>query len=108
MKAKRKKIPNADLVEAIRQHRDRVVKIYDQVKHKRPVILLDLRNKKIHAHPREKYKSMLRAGSYALLDEQYKRAIAKNKVLVLVWDNATRRLVTTMFRRAKADSSGRA
>jgi hypothetical protein len=108
VKATQKKIANADLVEAIRHHKDRVLKIYDQVKHKRPVMLLDFRNKRIHAHPCEKYKSMLRPGSHAMLEEQYKRAIAKNKVLVLVWDDATRRLVTTVLRKGKTDPSGRA
>jgi hypothetical protein len=41
---------------------------------------------------------MIREGSRARFDEEYKRANAKHKVLVLVWDHATRRLVTTKVR----------
>jgi len=95
---KRGKGPNADLVEAIRNHKDQILKFYDQVKHKRPVIMLDFQRLKIHAYRFEECKSMVRQGSHAMLDAEYRRAIAKSKVLVLVWDDATRRLVTTTFR----------
>jgi hypothetical protein len=94
-KAKRKRSPNADLVEVTRTHKDQILKFYDQVEHERPAILLDFQRIKIRAYPLEKYKSKIRKGSHAMLDEEYKRAIAKNKILVLVWDDATRRLVTT-------------
>ena len=96
--AKRAKGPNADLVQVIRNHKDRILEFYDRVEHKRPVLLLDVQRMKIHAYPNEKCKAMIRQGSHAKLDKEYKRAVAKNKVLVLVWDNATRRLVTTTFR----------
>jgi len=97
-KAKRKKSPNADLVEVTRTHKDQILRFYDQVDHERPVILLDFQRMKIRSYPFEKYKAKIRKGSHAMLDEEYKRAVAKNKVLVLVWDKATRRLVTTRLR----------
>jgi hypothetical protein len=97
--AKRKKIPNADLVWAVRDHRDQILKVYNQVAEKRPLILLDFQSMKIHAHPYEEHKAMLRGDSQMLLNEEYVKAVAKNKVLVLVWDDATRRLVTTTFHR---------
>ena len=97
--AKRKKSPNADLVQAVRDHRDQILKVYGQVADKRPLILLDFKNMKIHTYPYEEYKAMLREDSQALLNEEYVKAVAKNKVLVLVWDDATRRLVTTTFHR---------
>jgi hypothetical protein len=98
-KTKRKKRPNADLLQAVRDQRDQILKVYDQVADERPLILLDYQRGRLHARPYEEYKAMLREESQALLNEEYVKAVAKNKVLVLVWDNATRRLVTTKFRR---------
>jgi hypothetical protein len=99
-KAKQKKRPNADLVQAVRDQRAQILKVYDQVADTRPLILLDFQHRRIHARPYEAYKAMLREDSQVLLNEEYVKAVAKNKVLVLVWDDATRRLVTTKFRRS--------
>ena len=98
--AKQKKRPNADLVQAVRDHRDQIRKVYDRVADTRPLIVLDYQRKRIHARPYEEYKALLREDSQVLLNEEYVKALAKNKVLVLVWDDATRRLVTTKFRRS--------
>jgi len=40
---------------------------------------------------------MLSKESQVVLDEEYEKAIAKDKVLVLAWYSATGRLVTTSF-----------
>jgi hypothetical protein len=96
--AKSKTVPNADLVAAVRNRRDLILKFHDQVAGRRPVILLDVQRLKLHSYSYAEYKATLRADSRRMLDEEYKKAIAKNKVLVLVWDNATRRLVTTTLR----------
>jgi hypothetical protein len=93
-----KKITNADLVAAARDRRDEILKFYDQVADRRPVILFDVRRLKLHSYSYEEYRATLRADSRRMLDEEYKKAIARNKVLVLVWDKATRRLVTTRLR----------
>src|SRR5579883_307540 len=92
---KRKKRPNADLIQAVRDQRDKILKVYDQVADKRPLIVLDFQRKKIHARPYEDYKAIVRGDSRMLLNEEHVKAVAKNKVLVLVWDGATRRLVIT-------------
>jgi hypothetical protein len=96
----RKKIPNADLIKAVRNHKKEILRIYEQADGERPLLLLDFQHLKIHSHPYEDYKRMLRDASRDVLDKEYVKAIAKNKVLILVWDSATRRLVTTTFRRA--------
>jgi hypothetical protein len=97
--AKRKKRPNADLIQAVRNHRDQILKVYDQAADERLLVLLDFQRKKIHTRPYEEYKAKLREDSQVLLNEEYVKAVAKNKMLVLVWDDATRRLVITKFRR---------
>lgn len=97
---KRKKRPNADLVQAVRDLRDQILKVYDHVADKSRLILFDFQRRKIHARPYEEYKAILREESQVLLNEEHVKAVAKNKVLVLVWDDATRRLVTTRLRRS--------
>src|SRR5260370_33482029 len=96
--ANRKKTPNADLIAAVRHRREQILKFCDQVADKRPVILLDFQRMRLHSHPYEQYKATLRPDSRRMLDEEHEKAIAKNKVLVLVWDSATRRLGTTTVR----------
>jgi hypothetical protein len=98
-KEKLKRNSNADLLEAVRDHKDQILKIRERTEDDRPLLLLDFQRRKLHAYPYDEYKSMMREDSQARLDREYVKAVAKNKVLVLVWDSATRRLVTTTFRR---------
>ena len=99
-KAKRQLGPNSDLIAVVRFHREPILQFYDQVKDERPIIVLDLQRRKLHSYSFADYRSRLRPGSQEKLNEEYTKAIAKNKVLVVVWDDATRRLVTTTFKRA--------
>ena len=97
---KARRNPNADLLKAVREHKEQIIQICDQVDHDKPLLLLDFQRMKVHTYSYDEYKSRLREKSQAALNAEYERAAAKNKVFVLVWDRATRRLVTTAFRRA--------
>jgi len=97
--AKRKKIPNADLIQVVRSHRQPILEYYDRVKGERPILVLDVQRGKLHSYSYEDYKARLRSDSHDKLHVEYTKAIAKNKVMVIVWDDATRRLVTTTFKR---------
>ena len=96
-RAKWKKSPNADLVEAVQDHTDQIIKFYERVEDERPVILLDLQKQTICAYHYEEYKVRLSKESQVVLDVEYEKAMAEDKVLVLAWDSATGRLVTTTF-----------
>ena len=61
--------------------------------------MLDFQNRTIGAYPYEEYKTRLSVESQAVYDREYEKAIAEDKVVVLVWDNATGRLVITTFDR---------
>jgi hypothetical protein len=93
------KSPNADLVVAARSHSDQIIKFYDQVDDAAAIVLLDFQRLRLHSYSFEEYKATLRPQSQAMLDAEYERAVAKKKVLVVVWDSATRRLATTRIRR---------
>ncbi len=98
-KSRRTKSPDADLIEVVRSHRGPILQYYDQVKDERPILVLDFQRRKLHSYTYEDYKATLRPESQEKLHVEYTKAIAKNKVMVVVWDDATRRLVTTTFKR---------
>jgi hypothetical protein len=99
-KAKRtRSSPDTDLVAMARVHRDQILRFQDERGGTKPVILLDFQRRRLHAYSFEEYKATLRPGSQAILDQEYEKAVAKNKILVVVWDRATRRLATTKIRR---------
>jgi hypothetical protein len=96
-KAKRNKSPNADLVKAVQDHTDQIIDFYERVEYKRPVIVLDFQRQQLQAYAYEDYKVRLSKESQVVLDEEYEKAMAEDKIFVLAWDDATQRLVTTTF-----------
>jgi hypothetical protein len=96
-RAKWKKSPNADLVKAVQDHTDQIIEFYERVEDERPVIVLDFQKQTICAYHYEEYRVILSKESQVVLDEEYEKALAEDKVLVLAWDSATGRLVTTTF-----------
>ena len=96
-RAKWKKSPNADLVKAVQDHSDQIIEFYEEVEYERPVIVLDFQLQQLRAYPYEEYKVRLSKESQVVLDGEYEKALAEDKVLVLVWDSATGRLATTTF-----------
>jgi outer membrane protein OmpA-like peptidoglycan-associated protein len=99
-KAKQTKDPNSDLVQLARGHRAQIIRFHDEHGGTGGIVVLDFRRLKLHAFAFDNYKATLRPESQARLDEVYQRAVAKNRVLVVVWDSASRRLATTSIRRA--------
>ena len=96
-KAKRRKSANADLVKAVQDRTEEILTFYEEVEDEQPVIVLDFQKQTIGAYHYEEYKSKLSVESQAVYDQEYEKAIAEDKVLVLVWDSATGRLVITTF-----------
>ncbi len=90
---------DADLVAVARSHREHILEFDDQIEDRHPVILLDVQRRKLRSYSFVEYKATVRPTSHAKLKEEYERAVAKNKVFVVIWDSATRRLVTTRITR---------
>ena len=80
-----------------KSRRDSRLAFYERVEDERPVILLDLQKQTICAYHYEEYKVSLSKESQVVLDDEYEKALAEDKLLVLAWDSATGRLVTTTF-----------
>lgn len=93
----RKNRPNDDLVEAAEGVLPQILMFYKLFEDKRPVMLFDLQSQQILAYPYEEYKATLSERSQAMLTTRYDEAVAKNKVVVFVRDNETRRLTSMSF-----------
>jgi hypothetical protein len=91
--------PNDDLVEVAENFLPHILMFYERFEDKRPVMLLDLQSQKIYAYPYHEFKDELSERSQVTLAADYEKAIAKNKVVVFVRDNETRRLVSMLFDR---------
>ena len=91
--------PDEDLVEAAQGVLPHILMFYERFEGKRPVMLLDLQGRKIYAYPYEEFKADLGQRSQAILTADYEKALAKDKVVVFVRDNQTRRLVSMLFDR---------
>ena len=97
--AKRKDRSNADLVKAVQHRTEDILDLYEEIEDDRPVIVLDYQNQTINAYHYEEYQATLSTESQAVYDQEYKKAVAEDKVLVVVWDRVTGRLVITTFDR---------
>jgi hypothetical protein len=69
-------------------------RLYHLFASKKPVMLYDIQEQKIYAYPYREFKADLSERSQALLEEQYRRAVAEGKMVVFVRDNDQRRLVS--------------
>jgi hypothetical protein len=96
-RVRRNRSPNADLVEAAEGQLHNILMFYKLFEDKRPVMLFDLQSRQILAYPYEEYKATLTERSQAMLTTQYDEAVVKNKVVVFVRDNETRRLTSMSF-----------
>ena len=96
-RARRKRGSNADLVEAAEGQLPNILALYKLFEDKRPVMVFDLQGQQILAYPYEEYKGTLSERSQAMLTAQYDEAVVKNKVVVFVRDNETRRLTSMSF-----------
>jgi hypothetical protein len=98
-KARRKKSPNTDLVKAVQHRTEDILDFYEEIEDDRTVIVLDYQKQTINAYHYEEYKATLSTESQAVYDQEYEKAVAEDKVLVVVWDRVTGRLVITTFDR---------
>jgi hypothetical protein len=95
--ARRNQNPNADLIKAVQDNTDQIIEFYENAESDRPVIVLDFQHQQLQGYDYDAYKVRLSKESQTVLDAEYKKAEDEDKILVLVWDEATQRLLTTAF-----------
>jgi tRNA A37 threonylcarbamoyladenosine biosynthesis protein TsaE len=96
-RAKRNQNPNADLVKAVQEHTDQIIDFYENAESDRPVIVLDFQRQQLQGYHYDDYRVRLSKESQMVLDAEFKKALDDDKILVLVWDEATQRLLTATF-----------
>jgi tRNA A37 threonylcarbamoyladenosine biosynthesis protein TsaE len=96
-RAIRNQNPNADLIKAVQGHTDQIIDFYENAESDRPVIVLDFQRQQLQGYHYDDYRVRLSKESQIVLDAEFKKALDKDKILVLVWDEATQRLLTTTF-----------
>jgi hypothetical protein len=69
-----------------------IQRLYETFAEKRPVMLYDIQNRRIYAHPYEQYRLELSDRSQASLKEQYEHAIANGMLVVFIRDNKKKKL----------------
>ncbi len=70
---------------------------YQMFAAKKPVMLYDIQEQKIYAYPYREFKADMSEHSQAILEAQYRRALADGRMVVFVRDNEQRRLVSYSF-----------
>ena len=86
------------MFEAAESSLPNILAVYQQFRDKRPVMLLDLQSERIYAFPYEQFKADLNERSRAMLTADYEQALAREKIVVFVRENETRRLVSMLFK----------
>ena len=86
--------PNDDLRDAALEIQDDLRRAYRIHEANKPVMLFHLQEQRIYAYPYADYKATLSQRSQAMLEKEYKEALAENKIVVFVRDEETRRLVS--------------
>lgn len=97
MKTKRLESASGDLVQSATASLPHIRMAYGRFEGKRPVMVLDIQSHRIDAYPYEQFMADLSERSQIMLAADYAEAVAKNKIVVFVRDNKTRRLVSMLF-----------
>lgn len=85
------------LLDAARKHWDQILRLYQTFEALKPIILLDIQEQRLYFYPYKEFKEGLKPNDQDSFQDQYERAIATNKIVVFVRDNAGRRLVSFSF-----------
>ena len=80
--------------EAIQEQWPSIRALYKTHAIKKPIILYDIRERKIYAYPYKEFKAEMSDKSQASLERQYKSASLHGSMVVFVRDNTERKLVS--------------
>lgn len=74
---------NEEFFETVSEHWRQILKLYKKFEDKKPIMLIDVQEKKIYAYSYLDFKSSLTERSQAMLEKEYEGALLKKKVVVL-------------------------
>lgn len=80
--------------ELIENQWDRISELYNQFAEQRPIILLDVQAREIHAFPAQDFMGVLDEKSRPTFEEQYQRAVASRQMVLCVRDTENKQFLT--------------
>jgi hypothetical protein len=86
--------PARDPVEAAMEYEAAIRSTYAQFASKKPVMLVDLDEKRIYAYPYKEFRDDLSPRGQTMLTQQYEEAQREHKIVVFARDNTNERLVS--------------
>jgi hypothetical protein len=84
-------------LEVIQEQWPNIRGLYLVYESERPIMLYDIREKKIYAYPYREFRAELSKKSQELLKRDYESACVQGSMIVFVRDNLERRLVSYMM-----------
>ncbi len=85
-------------LEAIYAQWSNIIKLYRMLKDRQPILVYDIINKRINAHPYLEFKAtMISVRDQELLQKEYKNMLANKKLLIYIEDHAKRKLILYSF-----------
>ena len=95
---------NDPYLEAIQEQWPNIIKLYAAYSKHKPIILYDIEEGKIYAHPYKEFKADLSIKSQESLQCQYKSASDLGSMVVFVRDNLKRQLISYTMNIEDAES----
>src|ERR1700682_5011167 len=83
-----------ELLAAADERAGDILMFYRRFADKKPVMLLELPSQKIYAYPYLEFKNTLSERSQKMLEKEYRKAVANNKIVVFVKDNDRRKMIS--------------
>ena len=74
-----------------------LVTLYEELKDKRPVMLINIEEKRIYAYPYKDFLTLLPPRSQDLLKSEYKKANEEGNMVVFIKDNERQKLVSFIY-----------
>ena len=86
-----------EFFETVSEHWRQILKLYKKFEDKKPIMLIDVQEKKIYAYSYLDFKSSMNERSQAMLEKEYENALLNNKMVVFVQDNEKKQLCSQDF-----------
>lgn len=69
-----------EFFETVSEYWDNILRLYKKFDDKKPIMLIDVQEKRVYAFPYPELKSSMNERSQAMLEKEYENALLNNKV----------------------------
>ncbi|MCX9085334.1 MAG: hypothetical protein OIN87_11130 [Candidatus Methanoperedens sp.] len=91
------KVINEEFFETVSEYWDNILRLYKKFEDQKPIMLIDVQEKRVYAFPYLEFKSSMNERSQAKLEKEYENALLNNKVVVFMQDNEKKQLFSQDF-----------